>query len=54
MFQVVFVYQNHEQIAWKKVSCTYNGAKLWNSIPNEIRESKSPSCFQKKIAGHIF
>ena len=31
-----------------------NGAKLWNYIPNEIRESKSLSCFQKKIAGHIF
>ena len=32
----------------------YNGAKLWNSIPNEIWESKSLSCFQKKIAGHNF
>ena len=37
-----------------KKSFMYNGAKLWNSIPNEIRESKSLSCFQKKIAGHIF
>ena len=37
-----------------KKSFMYNGAKLWNSVPNEIRESKSLSCFQKKIAGHIF
>ena len=37
-----------------KKSLGYNGAKLWNSIPNEIRESKSLSCFQKKIAGHNF
>ena len=31
----------------------YNGAKLWNSILNETRESKSLSCFQKKIVAHI-
>jgi hypothetical protein len=37
-----------------KKSFMYDGAKLWNSIPNEIRESKSLSCFQKKIAAHIF
>ena len=37
-----------------KKSFMYNGAKLRNSIPNEIRESKSLSCFQKKIAGHNF
>jgi hypothetical protein len=32
----------------------YDGAKLWNSIPNEIRESQSLSSIQKKIAAHIF
>jgi hypothetical protein len=46
-----------------KNSFMYDGAKLWNSIPNEItisyeideiRESKSLSCFQKNIAAHIF
>ena len=37
-----------------KESFMYNVAKLWNSIPNEIRERKSLSCFQKKIAAHIF
>ena len=37
-----------------KKSFMYDGAKLWNSIPNDIRESKSLSCFQKKIAAHIF
>ena len=37
-----------------KKSFTYDGAKLWNSIPSEIRESKSLSCFQKKIAAHFF
>jgi hypothetical protein len=37
-----------------KKSFIYDGAKLWNTIPSEIRESKSLSCFQKKIAAHIF
>ena len=37
-----------------KESFKYDSAKLWNSIPNEIRESKSLTCFQKKIAAHIF
>ena len=33
-----------------KNSFMYDGAKLWNSISKEIRESKSLSCFQNKIA----
>ena len=37
-----------------KNSFMYDGAKLWNSIPKEIRESKSLSCFQNKIATHAF
>jgi hypothetical protein len=37
-----------------KNSFMYDGAKLWNSIPNEIRKSQSLSSFQKKIAAHIF
>ena len=38
-----------------KKSFMYDGAKLWKSIPNEIIERvKSLSCFQKKIATHIF
>ena len=38
-----------------KNSFMYNGAKLWNSIPKEIRESKSlNSSFRNKIAAHIY
>ena len=37
-----------------KNSFIYDGAKLWNSIPKDIRESKSLSSFRKKIAAHIF
>ena len=37
-----------------KNSFMYDGGKLWNSIPKEIRESKSLSCFQNKIATHAF
>ena len=37
-----------------KNSFMHDVAKLWNSIPNEIRESKSLSCFQKNIAADIF
>ena len=36
-----------------KNSFMCNGAHLWNSIAKEIRESKSLSCFQNKIAAHI-
>ena len=36
-----------------KNSFMYDGAQLWNSIPKEIRESKSISSFRKKIAAHI-
>ena len=36
-----------------KNSFMYDGAHLWNSIPKEIRESKSLSSFQKKIAAHM-
>ena len=36
-----------------KKSFMYDGAHLWNSIPKEIRESKSLSAFRKKIATHI-
>ena len=35
-----------------KKSFMYDGAHLWNSIPKEIRESKSFSSFRKKIATH--
>ena len=39
-----------------KNSFMYDGANLWvwNSIPNEIRESKSLSSFRNKIAAHIY
>ena len=30
-----------------------DGAQLWNSIPEEIRESKTLSSFGNKIAAHI-
>ena len=30
----------------------YNGAKVWNSLPNEIKESYSIKAFQNKIASH--
>ena len=36
-----------------KKSFMYDGAHLWNSIPKEIRESKSLSSFRNKIAAHI-
>ena len=31
----------------------YDDAKPWNSIPKEIRESRSLSCFQNKIPTHV-
>ena len=37
-----------------KNSFMYDGAHLWNSIPNEVRECKTLSLFRNKIATHIF
>ena len=36
-----------------KNSFMYDGAYLWNSIPKEIKESRSLSSFRNKIATHI-
>jgi hypothetical protein len=36
-----------------KNSFMYDAAYLWNSIPKEIRESKTLSSFRNKIAAHI-
>ena len=41
------------QTDYMKKSFMYDGAKLWNSIPKNIRESKSLSSFHQKIATHI-
>jgi hypothetical protein len=35
-----------------KKSFMYDGSFLWNSIPKEIKESKSLSSFRTKIAAH--
>ena len=37
-----------------KNSFMYDEAKLWSSIPKDIRESQSLSSFRQKIAAHIF
>ena len=38
---------------YMKNSFMYDGASLWNSIPKEIRESKTLSSFRNKITAHI-
>ena len=35
-----------------KRSFSYSGAKIWNSLPSELRESKSFFTFKRKIAAH--
>ena len=37
-----------------KNSFMYDGAKLWNSIPEDIRKSKSLSSFRNKITAHTY
>ena len=37
-----------------KNSFMYDGAKLWNSIPKDIRKSKSLLSFRNKIAAHTY
>ena len=36
-----------------KKSFMFNGEKIWNSVPNEIREIRSQSLFERKIAAHV-
>ena len=43
----------HPHTSNMKRSFMYDGAFLWNSIPGEIKESKSLSSFQTKLATHI-
>jgi hypothetical protein len=31
----------------------HRGLYVWNSLPKEIRDSKSLTCFERKIASHI-
>ena len=49
-YQVVFVYQN---LVLVKNIFMYDRAKLWNSTPKDIRESKAISSFWNKIATHM-
>ena len=37
-----------------KKSFMFDGAHIWNSLPTEIRESKSIMSFETKIATHMF
>jgi hypothetical protein len=37
-----------------KKSFMFDGASVWNSLPQEIRESKSLSSLKNKIATHAF
>ena len=37
-----------------KKSFMFDWASIWNSLPANIRESKSLSCFKRKIATHVF
>ena len=36
-----------------KKSFMFNGAKIWNSVPKEIRGIRSQSLFERKIAAHV-
>ena len=38
---------------YMKKSFLYDGASIWNSLPMEIRESKTLTCFKNKIDNHI-
>ena len=37
-----------------KKSLMFDGAALWNSLPNDLRESKTRFSFERKIATHHF
>ena len=50
-FQVHFAYcmQPHTNYFKSVLCCTGDNFLIWNSIPKEIKESKSPSSFWTKI-----
>ena len=35
-------------------SITYQGMKLWNTLPNEIKESQSAEVFKQKVKNYLF
>ena len=36
-----------------KSSLTYSGAKLWNSIPKSVKESKSTNVFKQRYSSYL-
>ena len=51
--QFPFTYHNHVQTRCKRARCMmvimYDGAVLWNSLRNEVKEFKSLSSFGTKL-----
>jgi hypothetical protein len=43
----------HPRTNSTKKSFMFNGAKIWNSVPREIRGIRSQSLFERKIAAHV-
>ena len=43
----------HCRLNTRQFSAKSSGAKIWNSIPSEIRNSKSLEIFKKKIKNHL-
>ena len=37
-----------------KKSFSYEGAKMWNDIPNDIRKMGSAALFKKQVANYFF
>ena len=35
-------------------SITYQGMKLWNTLPNEIKEAQSVEVFKQKVKDYLF
>ena len=35
-----------------KKSFMFNGGSIWNSLPEELRATKSFTCFKRKLAAH--
>jgi hypothetical protein len=51
IFQMLSVY--HTSSGTNGMKKLHRGLYVWNSLPKEIRDSKSLTCFERKIASHI-
>ena len=47
------IHIDFERTNYGKFSLHYRGAIIWNSLPNDLKESKSSNAFKKALHTHV-